>query len=139
VTLLTEASPEAIVAALKRVGYNDLKAAEDDDGDLAISAVDGIAQLSVRFADCDLDAKHCGFVQASQCWKLPDVPALNDRMTLWNKYSIWALGYVDDFKDPCMAMAIDFNGGITTANLDSIVHRWQGAVDDFKTAIGLNK
>jgi hypothetical protein len=136
--ILTEASAATFVAALKRMGYGHVELTKNDNDDPQIDSVDGIAHLSVSFADCDPDPDHCQVIKVAQCWNLQD-DAMPGRVWLWNKWALWAVAYLDQSKSPCMAMEINFTGGITSANFASLMNRWQLAADDFKNSLPLKK
>lgn len=135
-TILEEASPDAIMAALERGGF-EAEVGKEKDGDPKISSTDKNQPFGVHFYGCK-DHAHCRYVQITQGWNLKNGITL-EKIDAWNGDNVWGQAYRDDEKDPWLALTINFEGGVTPDYLDSMIDWWAIIVDDYEDAIGWNK
>lgn len=135
-TILDEASPDAIIAALESAGF-EAEIGKEDDGDPKISSTDKGQPFGVHFYGCK-EHEHCTYVQFTQGWNLKKGITL-DKIDKWNNDNVWGQAYRDDEKDPWLALTVNFKGGVTPDYLDDMIEWWSVIVDDYETAIGWDK
>jgi hypothetical protein len=136
-TILSEASPDAIVDALEQAGY-EVEIVKDDDGDPKINSTDKSQPFGVHFYDCDDEHEHCHYVQITQGWNLKKGITL-DKIDKWNSDNVWGQAYRDDEKDPWLALVINFDGGVTPEYLNVMIDWWGIIEEDYEKAIGWDK
>ncbi|MEJ0013796.1 MAG: YbjN domain-containing protein [Bauldia sp.] len=136
-TILDEASPDAVLAALERGGF-EAEIGKDDEGDPKINSTDKSQPFGVHFYGCDDDHAHCKYVQLTQGWNLKKGITL-DKIDAWNNDNVWGQAYRDDEKDPWLALTINFEGGVTPEYVDNMLDWWSIIVDDYEKAIGWDK
>jgi hypothetical protein len=57
-------------------------------------------------------------------------------MQAWNADNVWGQAYLDDEKDPWLALTINFKGGVTPEYVDDMIEWWSVTSGDFEKHIG---
>jgi hypothetical protein len=110
---------------------------EADNGNPLVRSTDEDEPFSIHFYGCDDDHKHCTYVQFVSGWNLDDGISLT-KISDWNKKKVWGQAYVDDNKDPWVAITVNLDGGITYGNFRDTVDWWRIVMRDFEEHIGWN-
>jgi hypothetical protein len=135
-TILDEASPDAIIAALERGGF-EAEIGKEDDGDPKINSTDKSQPFGIHFYGCEKH-DHCKYVQFTQGWNLKKGITL-DKIDKWNNDNVWGQAYRDNEKDPWLALTVNFEGGVTPDYLDNMIDWWAIIVEDYEKEIGWDK
>jgi hypothetical protein len=132
-TVLSEADPEVVLRALERAGFEG-EIGKDSDGDPKVSSTDKAHPFAIHFYDCEEHA-HCAYVQITQGWDLKKGSTI-EKMQAWNADNVWGQAYLDDEKDPWLALTINFKGGVTPEYVDDMIEWWSVTSGDFEKHIG---
>jgi hypothetical protein len=136
-TVLNDAEPDVVLHALVRAGLEG-EIGKDDDGDPKINSTDKAHPFVIHFYDCDDAHSHCPYIQITQGWDLKKGSTV-DKMEKWNEDNVWGQAYLDDEKDPWLALTINFNGGVTPEYVDDMIDWWSVIAGDFEKHIGWSR
>jgi hypothetical protein len=136
-TLLSEADPGVVLHAIERAGMEG-EVGKDSEGDPKINSTDKRRPFVIHFYDCDGDHAHCPYIQITQGWDLKKGLSL-DKIEKWNEDNVWGQAYLDDDKDPWLALTINFKGGVTPEYVDDMLEWWSVIAEDYEKHIGWAK
>jgi hypothetical protein len=111
---------------------------ESDDGDPLIRSTDEEEPFSIHFYGCDDSHENCSYIQFVSGWNLDNGISFA-KIEAWNQKKVWGQAYVDDKKDPWVAVTVNLDGGVTYDNFKDTVDWWRVVIRDFEEHIGWSK
>ena len=130
-------SYDLILKALEDNGFKG-QLTEDDDGDPRIKSTDEDEPFSIHFYGCDDNHENCTYIQFTSGWDLKNGISFA-KIEDWNREKVWGQAWVDDKKDPWVAITVNLDGGVSYDNFKDTVDWWRIVLRDFEEHIGWNK
>lgn len=131
VAIVRGADPATILDLARKRG--DARLSADDHGDPLVEAIVGGRPYDITFYECT-DNVDCRSVMLRAAFRARG--QTGGEMADWNRTERFGKAYLDAQGNPVIEMNVNMAGGVTLANLEDTLTRWQTTLDAFAGHVG---